>query len=102
MKKSAVQLVRRHSVQRRGELKGQQDAVVGKFDMQRRKAAIDRACAFCVARAGIVRYIRYFRIGIDRKRGDIKKADPPSVRQRGSALCRTSLLENISFFKWNI
>ena len=88
-----------HGVQRRRQLKGQQDAVVGKLDMQRRKAAIDRACAFRVARAGIVRYIRYFRIGIDRKRGDIKKADPPSVRQRGSALCRTSLLENISFFK---
>ena len=98
-KRSAVPLVQWHGVQRRRQLKGQQDAVVGKLDMQRRKAAIDRACAFRVARAGIVRYIRYFRIGIDRKRGDIKKADPPSVRQRGSALCRTSLLENISFFK---
>ena len=81
-KRSAVPLVQWHGVQRRRQLKGQQDAVVGKLDMQRRKAAIDRAGAFCAARAGVVRYIRYLRIGIDRKRGDIKEADPPPIRQR--------------------
>ena len=81
-KRSTVPLAQRHGVQRRRQLKGQQDAVVGKLHMQRRKAAIDRAGAFRAARAGVVRYIRYLRIGIDRKRGDIKESDPPSVRQR--------------------